>query len=530
MDYKALLKYYPWANAAYGKTDANSTPIPVGNSAPVAITGFTSTNGSGFDGALYKDPSSGKYVIAFAGSVQLGADWMGADPTLAAQATTTLVGEWAGSWHPQMTDALNFAYAAVKTIYTDLKHLGNDNPTMDDIRAVLDVTGHSLGGALAEMVAKFFGLGGANIDGPGVTTLVGLSAYTAMQDKVAADTDLAGFQRDYQLKPGDFTANAFSIVGVVGTHLDGTNYDAETTASVSFYAGSTLIVLGGVTGGLTSLAGLGVLANSATDHPMGVILEKIESALNLPSFASLPLIDSVGLGNAPLAGLGNPPELALFYKQPSITTYTAAAKWIADTQAANVAAGLSPSGAALTGVPVTLGDYCVVAFHDPSTGRVTEIYTPLQGGASIRREFAVAPDGQVGTFTAAGKLQFLVTGVDGEFGVVELLPDNTILATSLSKNNLLESHLYTPDADIAASLRSGGISLRQHLSDFVSRMQDGDPDTSLSLGAQNMQASGLVRDGSVSTTDVSGDYVRNIGADLATAAMRDLDPSGVGTA
>ena len=32
MDYEAIRRYFPWANAAYGQNDTNSAPIPVGNS------------------------------------------------------------------------------------------------------------------------------------------------------------------------------------------------------------------------------------------------------------------------------------------------------------------------------------------------------------------------------------------------------------------------------------------------------------------------------------------------------------------
>ena len=87
-------RYFPWADAAYGQNGANKSPIPVGNSAPVRVEAFTATPGSGFDGALYKDPTTGRYTIAFGGSVQQ-ADWVGADPVLAAQRLTT--GKQSGS-------------------------------------------------------------------------------------------------------------------------------------------------------------------------------------------------------------------------------------------------------------------------------------------------------------------------------------------------------------------------------------------------------------------------------------------------
>ena len=150
---------------------------------------------------------------------------------------------------------------------------------MDDIREVLDVTGHSLGGALAEMVGKVFGLKGANIDGPGVSVLVGESQYRAFQDKVAADPDLSGFQRDYIRPENDFVSNGFSFVSIAGTHLNDTNFDALSNASNTYYNGlnvlsasaltlNPLMIGAGLVGTITSLA------IDGTNHPLGAILQK----------------------------------------------------------------------------------------------------------------------------------------------------------------------------------------------------------------------------------------------------------------
>ena len=97
----------------------------------------------------------------------------------------------------------------------------------------------------------------------------------------------------------------------------------------------------------------------------------------------------MGLGNAPLGGLGTAPQLDLYYKTPSATTYAVATKWIAETQSANIAVGLSPSGIPLDGTTVARGAYTAIAFFNPSTGRINEIYTPTVGGVPIKREFAI---------------------------------------------------------------------------------------------------------------------------------------------
>lgn len=87
MNYDQILQYFPFAKAVYGGGDAARTPLAVGNIAPVVVDDFKVTLGSGFGGALYKDPTTGKYTIAFVGSeVQdFVPDWIKADGTLATQ-------------------------------------------------------------------------------------------------------------------------------------------------------------------------------------------------------------------------------------------------------------------------------------------------------------------------------------------------------------------------------------------------------------------------------------------------------------
>lgn len=115
---------------------------------PVAVERFKPTSPN-FAGQLYSD-GQGNYRIAFRGSDR-GGDFLGADIALLA-----------GTWQAQMTDAINFAGEAIRQIKTDTA------APLDDVRAHLDVTGHSLGGGLSELTAKFYGLNGMSIDGPGV--------------------------------------------------------------------------------------------------------------------------------------------------------------------------------------------------------------------------------------------------------------------------------------------------------------------------------------------------------------------------
>src|SRR5205823_3072642 len=166
------------------------------------------------------------------------------DIQLAAQTLEERVQGFTSHWDPQMQDAMSFAYEAFKRIKADLELEGRRDITINDIRERVSVTGHSLGGALAEMVAKFYGLPGFNIDGPGVQTLAGKPEFTAWKDKVEGEGLLPGLQRDYALMPGDFTAFAFTLVGKAGTNLPGTSFEATPEADRTFDFGSQVVVFG----------------------------------------------------------------------------------------------------------------------------------------------------------------------------------------------------------------------------------------------------------------------------------------------
>ena len=51
-----------------------------------------------------------------------------------------------------MSDAVNFTFAAFRQIRDDYQARGERPPSFDDMRKMVDVTGHSLGGALSELV------------------------------------------------------------------------------------------------------------------------------------------------------------------------------------------------------------------------------------------------------------------------------------------------------------------------------------------------------------------------------------------
>lgn len=71
--YERLLEYSRFAQAVYGI--GNSAPLSVAGAIATKVERFEPTDGSGFNGALYKeiDPLTGnyRYVIAFAGTVDM---------------------------------------------------------------------------------------------------------------------------------------------------------------------------------------------------------------------------------------------------------------------------------------------------------------------------------------------------------------------------------------------------------------------------------------------------------------------------
>ena len=106
----------------------------------------------GFYAAAYRDAATGKIVVAFRGTEPLDVhDVFGADAALAT-----------GGWHPQFDEAISFVRKVAISLY------GNaDKSSLDRLKNDLLVTGHSLGGALAQLTARLYGLDGATFDPAG---------------------------------------------------------------------------------------------------------------------------------------------------------------------------------------------------------------------------------------------------------------------------------------------------------------------------------------------------------------------------
>ena len=467
--YQSVQKYWAYTNAVYGlDTDPSRTPLAVGSAVPVPVKGFESTAGSGFGGALYKNEVTGQYTLAYVGSElkDFVPDWLKADGTLAVQDLFNAARNFVSTWNPQFTDAMNFAYAAVKQIHTDLQKQGIENPSMTDIRARLDVTGHSLGGALAELVGKLFGLKGANIDGPGVSVLTQDPNFTRfIADKLLSDNSLpaslkAGMVEAVIRNPGDFVAAGFSFVSMAGEHLSEVGYAAEADAVRAYYAG-TINILGGL--GVSVLnpgagvwmigAGLVSLAKDGSNHPGSAIIRRTENALDVQPMDALNDVSTVDPWQVEGAA-----QWALFQKTPSATTYGVFVGWLAETRAGNIEKGLSPSGLAINGDVQQRGGQNVraVLLDD---GTIREIATPVDGGSPSYKDFKIMPDGRVGLVKPNGSIEFLIAQREDGGGVslgavVNLSSDNKLVITPLGQARMVSNGFDLSSAE-ADAIRAG---------------------------------------------------------------------------
>ncbi|MFN5940926.1 MAG: lipase family protein, partial [Polaromonas sp.] len=363
-----VLDFLPLAMGAYG-TGPGTTGRIVGSAAPVEVDRFKATPGSGFQGSLYKDPATGKYTIAFAGTND-PTDLVRSDRVLATSNLLTAIG--AGAWDPQMTDAIKFTIESFKQIQKEYIDRKEEPPSIDDLRQMVTVTGHSLGGSLAELSAKFFGLNGANIDGPGVMASTSQAQYAALHTE--AQTAFAGMQPNYSLGRDQFGAYAYTVVGVAGTHLDGIEVQRTPRADAALAAMVT--ATGGVvTGNLPAiLASLGVAGASALAHPSGAVLAETEALAGVSASGALPSTAYTMLatvqGGSPV-WVGNSSTLNELEISATLRTVVA-----------NVKNGLSPTGLELDAAPVRIGSLSVMARRDSETGRIEEIYTAVDGTGS----------------------------------------------------------------------------------------------------------------------------------------------------
>ncbi|TAN82305.1 MAG: DUF2974 domain-containing protein, partial [Gallionella sp.] len=188
-------------------------------------------NPDGFYAVAYQN-SAGQVAIAYRGTDGLKGD-LAADGSFVA-----------GSWHPQFFDAAAFTNRFIE-IY------GKDN--------VL-VTGHSLGGGIAQVMARMFGLDGATFDAPGangVTQSDGFAQAAALYGQPTGNQDAAAFM--------NYTSQG-SAISAVDSHIGGTQsiVNLSDPSIVPLLVGAAGAMLGGP---VLSLLGFGSVANILDSHP-----------------------------------------------------------------------------------------------------------------------------------------------------------------------------------------------------------------------------------------------------------------------
>ena len=115
---------------AYAPPDANNVQFPLEWTRLQQYDGHNDPNGSGFGARVFRNTSTGEYVVAFRGSDQEWNDWTGANQELAF-----------GGRARQLEQALE--------LIADLQRSGI---SLSDVT----FTGHSLGGGLATLASVFF--------------------------------------------------------------------------------------------------------------------------------------------------------------------------------------------------------------------------------------------------------------------------------------------------------------------------------------------------------------------------------------
>jgi hypothetical protein len=521
-----VLKYIPYAIGTYGK-EAGAPPFQVGGAAPTAVQGFAQESPY-FQATLYKDPASGKYTIAIAGSNQAG-DWPNANAALATQDFIKAVGS--GTWDPQLSDAANFAFEAFKQIRNDVLRDTGLEPTIDELREMVSVTGHSLGGALAELIGVMFGLPGANIDGPGIQGFVGTPIYTELQSKFQQEfPDLAS---SYSMADSGFGAYAYTLVGVAGTHAAGVGYQQSPAAAFADLM-ETAAVVGAVTGNWPEAA-ISAVAAAATaiGHGSATILGDAENTAGVKAdpVRITSIYDAPGMPRSSFNSL----VTLLEQKAPNSAalSYFKAVQLQLDEDLvkAYTAKGLSPSGIPLDGNDYALdkSPYTVSAFKDPETGRISEKYTSISGasGDVFTKEYVVDAKGIVGVYDPVGKTTtFPVHQFDDAGNPTGSLVGNVILSDSgaltLQKLDGTTQPFAGLPSDVADAILHGKADISSEMVKLVDKMSEifsgggGDvhesnQNTTESPVHQPISDQIRVIDGRAYSLDEKGDYVIRLG-------------------
>lgn len=142
----------------------------------VYVPGFVQTSAN-FAAQLFVAPD-GSYKIGYRGTANL---FSSGDTTTNVQSIVL------NKWTQELTDSIEFTHAA-------LKYIANTKGTSyGEARGYLSLTGHSQGGFESEVNAKFFGLKGTSLDGPGASTITQTQEFIDLKDRLSTGREMGTF-------------------------------------------------------------------------------------------------------------------------------------------------------------------------------------------------------------------------------------------------------------------------------------------------------------------------------------------------
>ncbi len=162
---------------------------------------------SGFAAISFVNDTTGEVVIAFRGSegqplnFDNNTDWIGPDLAMASASP---------AWNPQFSEALAYTQMI-------LDKYGENHS--------ISVTGHSLGGGLAQVAGQMYGLPGRTYDAPGVDNIVMAPEFGQWAANHLPDSQAKGIDQDFvnysvNLSPlglaGGYMGDVVKVSGVAG--------------------------------------------------------------------------------------------------------------------------------------------------------------------------------------------------------------------------------------------------------------------------------------------------------------------------
>ena len=137
------------SKAAYDSYNQNNTPTVDGWTPILLASAYfvPAKSDPAFGAQLYQ--KGDQFKVVYRGTQLNLADW----------ANNPYIG---GVWQQEMSDTIRFAGGALKYV------MDTQIVSLDVAREKVSVTGHSQGGFQSELAAKFYGLPGTSLDGPGM--------------------------------------------------------------------------------------------------------------------------------------------------------------------------------------------------------------------------------------------------------------------------------------------------------------------------------------------------------------------------